>query len=80
MEPCSNTVAKYNALLIGLQLSRQMAVQYLKAYDDSKLIVNQIKGEYKIRHGDLIPYHHAATKLANTFTGSISVTCLISKT
>ena len=40
-EPCSNNVAEYNALLIGLQLTQQMGVQYLKAYGYSKLIVSQ---------------------------------------
>jgi len=40
IEPCSNNVAEYNALLIGLKLAQQMGVQYLKAYTDSKLIVN----------------------------------------
>ena len=48
MEPCSNNVAEYNALLIDLQLAQQMGVKYLKAYDDSKLIINQIKGEYEV--------------------------------
>ena len=46
-----------------------MRIQYLEAYNDFKLIVNQIKGEYKICHEDLIPYHQADIKLANTFNG-----------
>jgi len=31
------------------------------------LIVNQAKGDYEVHHEDLIPYHHAAIKLANSF-------------
>ena len=46
-----------------------MGVTYLEAYGDSKLSVNQIKGEYEVRHEELIPYHHAAIQLANTFDG-----------
>jgi len=46
-----------------------MEVQYLEAYGDSKSIVNQVKGEYEVRHEDLIPYHHAAVKLADSFDG-----------
>jgi len=46
-----------------------MEVQYLEAYSDFKLIVNQIKREYEVCHEDLILYHHAAIKLANTFDG-----------
>ena len=46
-----------------------MGVQYLEGYGDSKLIVNQIKGEHEIRHEDLIPYHHAAIILDDSFDG-----------
>ena len=79
-ESCSNNVMEYNALLIGLQLTQQMGVKYLEAYGDSKLIINHIKGEYEVWHEDLIPYHHAAIRLANTFDGSILAMYLTSKT
>ena len=68
-ESCSNNVAVYNALLIGLQLAHKMGVRYLKAYGDSRLIVNQVKGEYEARHEDLVPYYHAIIKVANLFDG-----------
>jgi len=44
-------------------------VQYLEAYSYSKLLVNQVKGEYEIRYEDLIPYHHATIKLVDSFYG-----------
>jgi len=69
MEPCSNNVVEYNALLIGLQLAQQMGVQFLEAYGDFKLIISQVKGEYKVRNEDLILYHHVSIQLANTFEG-----------
>jgi len=56
-------------LLIGLQLTQQMSLRYLEAYGNSKLIINQVKRKYEVRHEDLIPYHHAAIKLANSFNG-----------
>jgi len=46
-----------------------MGVRYLEAYGDSKLIINQVKGEYEVRHGDLVPYYHAVIKMANLFDG-----------
>ena len=64
-----NNVAEYNALLISLQLAHEMGVRYLKAYGDSKLIINQVKGEYEARHGDLVPYYHAVIKMTNSFDG-----------
>jgi len=60
---------EYNALLIGLQLAHEMEVHYLEAYGDSKLLVNQVKGEYEVRHENLIPYHHAVIKIVNSFDG-----------
>ena len=66
-EPCSNNIAYYDALLIGFHLAQQMGVQYVEAYGDSKLIINQVKGKYEVHHEDLVPYHHAAIQLANTF-------------
>ena len=69
MESCSNNVTEYNDLLIGLQLAHKMGVRYLEAYGDSKLIVNQVKGEYEVRHEDLVPYYHAVIEMANLFDG-----------
>ena len=68
-ESCSNNVAEYNALITSLQLDQQMGLKYLKAYGDTKLIINQTKGEYEVWYEDLILYHHAAIQLANTFDG-----------
>ena len=33
-EPCSNIVAEYNALLIGMQLADEIGVKNLEAYGD----------------------------------------------
>ncbi|XP_020258688.1 uncharacterized protein LOC109835102 [Asparagus officinalis] len=68
-KPCSNNVAEYNALLVGLDIAKQLGVKHLEAYGDSQLIVNQIKGEYEVRSEDLVPYHTAAITLANSFEG-----------
>ncbi|XP_020262715.1 uncharacterized protein LOC109838705 [Asparagus officinalis] len=68
-ESCSNNVAEYNALLVGLDIAKQLGVKYLEAYGDSQLIVNQIKGEYEVRNEDLIPHHTTAITLADSFEG-----------
>ena len=43
-ESCSNYIAEYNALLIGMQIINEIGVKNLKAYSDSKLIINQVRG------------------------------------
>jgi len=47
----------YNALLIGMQLVEDIAVKNLEAYSNLKLILNLVRGEYEVRHEDLVPYH-----------------------
>ena len=50
-----------------MQLAEEIGVKHLEAYGDSKLIVNQVRGEYEVRHEDLVPYHDAIIKLAGRF-------------
>jgi len=47
-ESCYNNVVKYNALLIRIQLEEEIGVKHLEAYGDSKLIVDQVREEYKV--------------------------------
>jgi len=47
-KPCSNNVSKYNVLLTEIQLAEEIGVKNLEAYGDSKLIVNQVRGEYEV--------------------------------
>ena len=46
-----------------------MGVRCLEVYGESKLIISQVKGEYEVRHEDLMLHHHATIKLANSFDG-----------
>ena len=34
-EPCSNNIAEYNALIIGLNFAKELGVEYLEAFGDS---------------------------------------------
>ena len=49
IESCSNNVVEYNTLLIGMQLVEEISVKNLEAHGDSKLIVNQVRGECNVR-------------------------------
>jgi len=50
-----------------MQLAEEIGVKNLEAYGDSKLIVNQVCGEYEARHEDLVPYHNATMIMAEKF-------------
>ncbi|KAA0041945.1 uncharacterized protein E5676_scaffold306G001560 [Cucumis melo var. makuwa] len=55
-ELCSNNVAEYQALIIGLQIALEIGVSFIEIYGDSKLIINQLSLQYDVKHEDLKPY------------------------
>lgn len=64
MEPCTNNVAEYNTLLVGMKMAHEIGVKNLEVYSDSMLIVNKVCGEFKVWHENLVPYHTATIQLA----------------
>jgi ribonuclease HI len=63
----TNNVAEYTALKMALEECRKMGVRQIHAYLDSLLVVNQMKGIFKIKNRDLWPIHDAIKKLVNGF-------------
>lgn len=41
---CTNNIAEYKALLLGLELARDMKIKILQIVGDSDLVVMQVKG------------------------------------
>ena len=62
----TNNVAEYYALIAALDYAAASGIRRLRVYSDSQLIVNQIKGLYKVKHPDLRPLHERARKQAAT--------------
>ncbi len=60
----TNNVAEYYALIAALDYAAAKGIKRLRVYSDSQLIVNQIKGLYKVKHPDLRPLHERAKKQA----------------
>src|SRR5882757_305014 len=60
----TNNVAEYYALIAALDYAAANGIKRLRVYSDSQLIVNQIKGIYKVKHPDLRPLHERAKKQA----------------
>lgn len=59
--------SEYAALIIGLGIARDRKVQHVKILDDSKLICNQVSGNWEVRFENLIPYHQITKELAQGF-------------
>ncbi|XP_056685850.1 uncharacterized protein [Spinacia oleracea] len=60
---CSNNMAEYQALILGLQMAVELGLKDLDIYGDSQLVISQLLGEYEVKKEDLIPHRRYATKL-----------------
>jgi ribonuclease HI len=56
----TNNVAEYRALLLGIELAKELGADDVEFVGDSKLIVEQIKGAYKVKQEHLRPLHTKA--------------------
>jgi ribonuclease HI len=59
----TNNVAEYTALLEALAIALAREADDVELLADSELVVKQVRGEYKVRHPDLIPLHAEAKRL-----------------
>ena len=66
-ELCSNNVAEYQALIIGLQMAIGMGILQLEIFWDFKLVINQILEQYDVKKEDLVSYCKYAKKLLTNF-------------
>ncbi|XP_060217193.1 uncharacterized protein LOC132644609 [Lycium barbarum] len=60
---CSNNVAEYQALILGLEMAVDMKQLQLQVFGDSQLVINQLLGSYEVKKPELVPYHGYAQKL-----------------
>jgi ribonuclease HI len=51
----TNNVAEYRAVLLGLELARELGATSVEIVNDSQLIARQIGGQYKVKHAGLRP-------------------------
>ncbi len=65
----TNNVAEYRALLLGLELARDLGASEVEIVNDSELIARQIGGEYKVKHAGLRPLYQEAMRALRDFDG-----------
>ncbi|CAN6725686.1 unnamed protein product [Malus baccata var. baccata] len=65
------------ALIIGLEILIELGVTGVEVFGDSKLVINQLNGEYKCRHVTMAGYHLAATQLLSYWGTKISVSYIL---
>lgn len=57
----TNNVAEYRALLLGIELAKELAADEIEFVGDSMLIVEQVRGNWKVKQEHLRPLHTKAT-------------------
>ena len=63
----TNNEAEYQALIDGLKAVAEWKPDRLEIYLDSKLVVEQIKGTYRVKKPELQPLYKEATRLLGGF-------------
>jgi ribonuclease HI len=64
----SNNHAEYTAFILGLQKSLELGITHLYVEGDSKLVINQCTGKFKVKSPSLIPLNAKAMSLCKKFT------------
>jgi ribonuclease HI len=57
---CTNNMAEYEALVLGLKALKEMGARRIVFHGDSELIINQVKGIYQENHPILREYRNSA--------------------
>ena len=63
----TNNQAEYTALKLGLEEAEKLGVHEVDVYMDSLLVINQMKGTFKVRNRDLWPIHDAIRDITKHF-------------
>lgn len=64
----TNNVAEYRGLIAGLEAAANLGADEVDVFMDSKLVVEQMAGRWRVKHPDLVPLHRQAGELARGFT------------
>lgn len=64
----TNNQAEYQALKFGLEQAKRMGAREIHAHMDSLLVINQMKGIFKVKNRDLWPIYEAIKNLCKDFS------------
>ena len=64
---CTNNVAEYEALILGLKALRDLQAQKINIQGDSELVIKQVQGIYQAKHPRLRSYKKLVLDLMEGF-------------
>jgi ribonuclease HI len=65
----TNNVAEYKAVLLGLELARELGAGQVEVVNDSELVARQIEGRYKVKNAGLKPLYLETMEKLREFDG-----------
>jgi ribonuclease HI len=65
----TNNVAEYRALLLGIELARQLGADEIDLVADSMLTVEQVRGNWKVKQAHLRPLREQVVDALEDFKG-----------
>ncbi|WP_304117125.1 bifunctional RNase H/acid phosphatase [Mycolicibacterium bacteremicum] len=63
----TNNVAEYRGLIAGLEAAAELDATEVVVFMDSKLVVEQMSGRWRVKHPDLLELNREASQLARRF-------------
>lgn len=63
----TNNAAEYTGLIIGLKEAIRLNIKTLNVEGDSILVINQMKGDYKVKSKNLVDLYNEAKELEKMF-------------
>lgn len=65
----TNNQAEYKALITGLKKAINLGVEQITVFSDSELMVNQMRGIYRVKNANIKPLYSEAVRLAYSLAG-----------
>lgn len=63
----TNNVAEYTAAIRGLERARELGATEVHLRSDSRLVIEQLSGRWKIKNQNLLKLHRRVRELADAF-------------
>lgn len=63
----TNNQAEYHSLRLGLERAKQIGAETVHVYMDSLLVINQMKGSYKVKNKELLTVYQIVRKIVADF-------------
>ena len=64
---CTDNMAEYKACILGLKAAIDLRIKNLNAFEDSSIVISQVKGDWDTKHPNLIPYKELVLSLIPYF-------------